>query len=66
MQKAVINRVVGGEYSTIVIANGTSVVVETCWFPDSGLSKVVGKSVQDIREIAIQHIAVHRAEMGVN
>lgn len=66
MQKAVVNCVRDGEYSTIVNVYGTTVVVETCWFPDIGPSVVVGRHRVSVADIAEQHIAVHRAEMGVN
>lgn len=42
MDKPIINRRVGGEYSTIVLPNG---IIETMWFGDDGSQRFVARTV---------------------
>ena len=55
MNKPIITRRPGGEYSTVTLSNG---FVETLWFPDDGSPAVlVGRTrPEDVRRIHAQHI----------
>lgn len=52
MNKPIINRRIGGEYSTVVLGN----VIETMWFGDDGTERVVSRTVIDPAVIARRHI----------
>lgn len=55
MNKPIINRRIGGEYSTIVLPDGT---IETMWFGDNGDQRMVARTFpESTRLIASRHIA---------
>lgn len=54
MERPIINRRIGGEYSTIVLPDGC---VETMWFGDDGEQRMVGRTwPESARQIAQKHI----------
>lgn len=53
--KPITTRGVGGEYSTVLLPDGT---VETVWFGDDGSHRFVKRTVlPSVADIAKQHIA---------
>ena len=59
MDKPIIARRVGGEYSTVALPNG---VIETMWFGDDGSTRTVGRTYPpSIKDIAAQHIESDKA-----
>lgn len=56
MNKPIIHRGIGGEYSTVVLPNG---IVETIWFGDDGSQQFVGRTSLPTAELIAQsHISV--------
>ena len=54
MDKPIINRRIGGEYSTITLPGGT---IETVWFGSDGEQRMIGRYYPlSAREVAAMHI----------
>ncbi len=59
MNKPIITRREGGEYSTVLLPGN---IVETIWFDDDGSSRVVSRTVlRSVESIAWEHIALDQS-----
>lgn len=60
MEKPVITKAVGGEFSTVLLPSG---VVETIWFGNDGSQVIIGRTYPfSIRDEAAKHIREFRGE----
>ncbi|ROR94024.1 hypothetical protein EDD28_2448 [Salana multivorans] len=58
MTSPIVTRVQGGEYSTVVLSDGS---VETCFFHDDGSSRVVARDFPErVQDIASRHVRADR------